>query len=66
MEEQGFTFNVVKTYTLTVNKLGILGVPHLLVFDKNKRLIQNSNIQFVEKRFIINNIYLVIDKLLEE
>ena len=65
MEEQNYTFDIVKTDTITVNKLGIRGVPQLLVFDKNKKIILNSNVQFLEKRYIINNIYSVIDKSLE-
>jgi len=66
IEEKNYTFQIIKTDTLSANKLGIKGVPRLLVFDKNKRIVLNSNVQFLEKRFIINNIYSVIDKLLEE
>ena len=65
MEEQNYTFDIVKTDTITVNKLGIRGVPRLLVFDKNKKIILDSNVQFLEKRYIINNIYSVIDKSLK-
>jgi len=38
IEEQSFTFHVVKTDTLTVNKLGITSVPHIVVFNKNKEI----------------------------
>lgn len=66
IEAQNFTFNVVKTDTATANKIGIKAVPHLLVFDKNKKIALDSNLEFFEKRFIMNDIYSVIDKLLEE
>ena len=66
IKEQGFTFKVVKTDITTSNNIEIIEVPQLLVFDKNRRIALNSNMQFIEKKIIINNIYSVIDKLLIE
>lgn len=66
IEEQNFTFQVVKTDTLTAHKIGITGVPHILVFDKNKEIVLDGGFEFNEKRFIINNLYSVIDKSLEK
>jgi thiol-disulfide isomerase/thioredoxin len=69
IEEQGFTFNVVKTDSITANKLGISTVPHLFIFDKAKKLTYNNGFIGLigqEKKIIINNLYSVIDKLIEE
>ena len=66
IEEQNFTFHVVKTDTLSANKLGISGVPYIVVFDKNKEIVLNGGFWFKEKRYIINNLYSVIDKSLEK
>ena len=63
IEEQNYTFNIAKTDSITAEKLGIKAVPHLLVFDKNKELALNSGFGFQE-RFVINNLYSVINKLL--
>jgi thiol-disulfide isomerase/thioredoxin len=66
MEKQNYTFNIVKTDTLTANLLGITGVPQLLVIDKNKKIISCNAYYNQDKKIVINNIYSVIDKLLEE
>jgi len=66
IEEQNFTFPVVKTDTATANKLGIRGVPHIVVFDKNKEIALDGGSEFKDKRFIINNLYSVIDKSLKK
>ena len=66
IEEQNFTFNVVKTDTLSANKLDITGVPHIIVFDKNKKIVLYGGFSDKEKRFIKNNLYSVIDKALEK
>ena len=66
IEEQNFTFNVVKTDTLTANNLGITGVPHIIVFDKNKETVLVGGFWGKEKRIVINNLYSVIDKSLKK
>jgi len=66
IEEQNFTFHVVKTDTLTANKLGISAVPHIVVFNKNKEIALDGGWVVQEKRIIRNNLYSVIDKLLEK
>ena len=66
IEEQNFTFNMVKTDTLTANKLGIIGVPHVIIVDKNKKIVHSSGFRDKEKKIIINNLYSVIDKALEK
>ena len=67
IEEQNYTFQVVKTDTITANKLGIRGVPHIVVFDKHQKIVLDGGFdEFQEKRFVINNLYSVIDKSLEK
>jgi thiol-disulfide isomerase/thioredoxin len=66
IEEHNFTFHVVKTDTLTAHKIGIKGVPHIIVFDKNKKIVLEGGYLFKEKRFVINNLYSVINKSLKQ
>jgi thiol-disulfide isomerase/thioredoxin len=66
IEEHNFTFSVVKTDTLTAHKIGIKGVPHILIFDKNKKIVLDGGFVFKENRFVMNNLYSVIDKSLKQ
>jgi len=66
IEEQNYTFHVVKTDTLTANNLDIRGVPHIVVFNKNKEIALFGGFGNKAKRIIINNLYSVIDKALEK
>jgi len=64
IQEQNFTFNIVKTDAMTKKMLGINGVPQLLVIDKNKKMSFYSTLYF-QKRIVINNLYSVINKALQ-
>jgi thiol-disulfide isomerase/thioredoxin len=66
IEDQNFTFHVVKTDTLTAHKIGIKGVPHITVFDKNKEIALDGGFVYQDKRVIINNLYSVINKSLKQ
>ena len=66
MEEQNFTFNIVKTDTTTSKLFGITRVPHLIVFDKNKRVAYSDGFRFQEKKIVLNNLYSIIDKSLKK
>ena len=65
IEEQNYTFNIVKTDSITAAKLEIRAVPHILIFDRNKEVAYNNGYgDEIENRMIIDNLYSVIDKLL--
>jgi len=66
IEEHNFTFHVVRTDTVTAHKIGIKGVPHITVFDKNKEIALDGGFVYQENRLIINNLYSVINKLLKQ
>jgi len=65
MEKQNYTFNIVKTDSITPNLLGITGVPHLLVADKNKKIVFSDAYSYQGKKIVIKNLYSIIDKSLK-